>query len=235
MRVEPGSAARTGRTDRRRRDHAGRRAVSTDASAGHAFVRRRWPGSTRAGRRHARRRAFCDDSGTMTPHPAGDPLGLLDPSLDAPADEALGQGPDARRSQALGRVVEVVGDLGSGGSPPHGRNRVRPSGHQPAHSSDTALAGSGGPRCARGARGARRVGPGRPPKVRQACVRGRVSQRGADHPRGLGRVRGGHARRAGMDRRALLDPDPDRAAFARHRRSRCRPAIPSSPGRPPLA
>ena len=38
----------------------------------------------------------------MTSHPAGDPLGLLDPSLDVPADEALGQvlGPDGRRARS---------------------------------------------------------------------------------------------------------------------------------------
>ena len=37
----------------------------------------------------------------MTSHPAGDPLGLLDPSLDVPGDEALGQsqGADERRSR----------------------------------------------------------------------------------------------------------------------------------------
>jgi hypothetical protein len=37
----------------------------------------------------------------MTPEPAGDPLGFLDSSLDAPADEALGQvlGPDGHRSR----------------------------------------------------------------------------------------------------------------------------------------
>jgi hypothetical protein len=38
----------------------------------------------------------------MTSHPAGDPFGLLDPSLDVPADEPLGQvlGPDGRRSRS---------------------------------------------------------------------------------------------------------------------------------------
>ena len=37
----------------------------------------------------------------MTPHPAGEPLGLLDPSLDVPVDDAFGQvpGPDGRRSR----------------------------------------------------------------------------------------------------------------------------------------
>ena len=37
----------------------------------------------------------------MTPHPAGEPLGLLDPSPDVPVDEAFGQvpGPDGRRSR----------------------------------------------------------------------------------------------------------------------------------------
>jgi hypothetical protein len=37
----------------------------------------------------------------MTPDQAGDPLGLLDPSLDAPAVEAIGQvsGPDGRRAR----------------------------------------------------------------------------------------------------------------------------------------
>jgi hypothetical protein len=38
----------------------------------------------------------------MTPHPAGDPLGLLDPSFDVRADEPLGQAPgrDGRRSRS---------------------------------------------------------------------------------------------------------------------------------------
>jgi len=37
----------------------------------------------------------------MTPQPAGEPLGLLDPSLDVPVDDAFGQvpGPDGRRSR----------------------------------------------------------------------------------------------------------------------------------------
>ncbi len=37
----------------------------------------------------------------MTPHPAGEPLGLLDPSLDVPVDNGFGQapGPDGRRSR----------------------------------------------------------------------------------------------------------------------------------------
>jgi hypothetical protein len=38
----------------------------------------------------------------MTPHPAGDPFGLLDPSFDVRADEPLGQAPgrDGRRSRS---------------------------------------------------------------------------------------------------------------------------------------
>lgn len=37
----------------------------------------------------------------MTPHPAGEPLGLLGPSLDVPVDDGFGQvpGPDGRRSR----------------------------------------------------------------------------------------------------------------------------------------
>ena len=72
-----------------------------DAGAGHAVVRLHRPGSARDGGRHAGRRPLCDDLGTMTPHPTGDPLGLLDPSLDVPGDEALGPlpGTDGRRSR----------------------------------------------------------------------------------------------------------------------------------------
>ena len=125
----------------------------------------------------------------MTPHPTGDPLGLLDPSLDVPADEALGQvaGPDGRRSRRWRGLLVWSATSAPVASPPHGRNRVRPSGHQPAVSGDAALARSGGARCARGAGRARRVGRGRPSSGRPARVRGRVSRCRSDHARRLGR------------------------------------------------
>ncbi len=169
----------------------------------------------------------------MTSHPAGDPFGLRDPSLDGPVVDTLGQapGPERRASRSWRRLVEWSATsapvalllLAGFAFGPRGINLL---------SADAlSLARPGRSGCSRGAGRVGRAERGRSPNGRPARVRRRLSRCRTDHACRLGRHRDGCARRDGVGRPGLLDADRGR----RHLRCKLAHAADGqSPGTPDM-